>query len=409
MSSALSSHSGGGDGDRWVVVGGGVHGTHLTQRLVDAGVSREDITVVERTGKLLGGFRDRLERARVDSLRSPYVHHVGTKPFSLENYAKAKDREDELLPTHHNPRRPTVDLFIDHADRVIERRGLQDLVLEAEVTGLSRDVDETVVVETDDGELYADRVLLAVGDLGQPKLPTWSQDLDTEAVEHVWRGDVDDTAGTVVVGGGSTACSLAVSLARETGDVTLLTRHALRRSAVESDPRWLNWPYIEKQLHHLPEASEARYRRVEEAREDGSVPHHLAAEVEEERESDRLEVRYGEVETAVSTGDAVELRFGDGGVASATQVVLATGSEEPYGHPFVRGVADSLDLARGYRGMPVLDDDTLAWKHEDGRRSPVHVTGRLAEGVLGAFARNVAAARRAGDRVSAVARRKLTT
>lgn len=408
MSSAPSKTYSGDVGNDWVIVGGGVHGTHIAQRLIDSGVERSRLAIVERTGELLGNFREKLRKARVDSLRSPYVHHVGTEPFSLESYAKATGREDELLPTLRSPRRPTTDLFLDHADHVIESRSLDELVVEAEVTGVSRRGDGSLGVRTDGGRLSTDRILLAVGNLGVPNTPDWSEELDAGSIGHVWGNGVDDVENSYVVGGGTTACSVAVWLARETGDVTLVSRHELRKAAVESDPKWLNWKHIEKELHGLPPASEARYERVKKARNDGTVPHHLAREVENEREEGRLEMRRGDIEAALPlSDDGVKLRFADGGAETAARVVLATGFGDVYRHPLVRRIAESLGFARGYRGMPVLDDDSLAWKRHDGSGSGVHVTGRLAEGVLGAFARNVATARRAGDRLTKIGREKL--
>ena len=403
MSSVLSEthRSDNADYD-WVIVGGGVHGTHVVQRLLEAGVERDRLVVVERAGELLGNFREKLRTARVESLRSPYVHHVGTEPFSLKTYAEAKERDDELLPTFRSPRRPTVDLFLDHADHVIESRSLNKLVVEDEVTDVRYADSGSLSVLTEGNRVSANRVLLAVGNAGVSKEPEWAEVLDTEKIGHVWEDGVEDVGNTYVVGGGTTACSVAVSLARETGDATLVSRHGLRKAAVESDPKWLNWKHIEKELHHLPVASEARYERIREARNDGTVPHHIAEEVEEERERGALNLRHGEVETAVPVREGVQLLFSDGGTETAARVVLATGFGNVYGHPLVRRIADSLDLATGYRRMPVLKDETLVWERHDGTGSNLHVTGRLAEGVLGAFGRNIATARRAGDRLTQV-------
>jgi cation diffusion facilitator CzcD-associated flavoprotein CzcO len=219
-----------------VIVGGGVHGTHVAQRLLDAGVDRDRLSVVERTGELLGNFREKLRVARIGSLRSPYVHHFGTDPFSLERYAKSEGREDELLPTRRSPRRPTVDLFLDHADHLIELRRLGGLVVEDEVTSVKYGDSAPLVVRTKTDKLKSRRVLLAVGNAGAPEPPDWAE--GTGRVRHVWEaGEVENASNTYVVGGGATACSLAASLARETGDATLLTRHGLRKASVESDPR----------------------------------------------------------------------------------------------------------------------------------------------------------------------------
>jgi len=150
-----------------------------------------------------------------------------------------------------------------------------------------------------------------------------------------------------------------------------------------------------------------RHERVREARNDGMVHHHLAEEFEEETEEGHLNRRVGEVTVAFEGEDGVVLRLDDGGTEEAARVVLATGFGDVYRPPFVRRVAEGLDLATGHRGMPVLNDETLGWRREDGGASGLHVTGALAEGVLGAFARNIATARRAGDRLTRTARERL--
>lgn len=61
------------------------------------------------------------------ALRSSYVHHLGTEPFGLDNFAEATDREDELVPTVDDPPRPTLGLFLDYVDHVIDSRELDSL------------------------------------------------------------------------------------------------------------------------------------------------------------------------------------------------------------------------------------------------------------------------------------------
>lgn len=68
-------------------------------------------------------------------------------------------------------------------------------------------------------------------------------------------------------------------------------------------------------------------------------------------------------------------------------------------NPFVRLVADSLSLQLGHRSMPVLDDETLAWRTESGDCSGVLVTGKLAEGAVGPFEGNMPGARHAAERI----------
>jgi hypothetical protein len=49
--------------------------------------------------------------------------------------------------------------------------------------------------------------------------------------------------------------------------------------------------------------------------------------------------------------------------------------------------------------MPVLNDENLRWKKEDGRDFQLQVSGNLAEGTVGPFAGNIAGARRSAERI----------
>lgn len=381
----------------WVVVGGGIHGTYVARELLESGVSHEELAVLDEHGELLASFRRKARACGMETLRSNYVQHVGPSPFGLERFAEARDREDELVPTQHSQRRPTLALFLDYADYVVDRFDLSTCVREATVTGLDR--DGTLVVETDAGAVRTKRVVLAVGQGGRYRRPDWAP--DHPRIEHVWDRPtppaerVDPGEHTVVVGGGITAGQAATTLASAGREVTLWSRHPLQEALREASPEWLNWTHIERELHSLPPGSRARYERVREVRNDGTVPPYLRRELE----ASAVERRTGEI-TAVSPTSSGLLVSGEHATAEGVdRLLLATGFDPVYDHSFVERVADALLLARGHRGMPVLDDATLAWERRDGTTSPVFVTGKLAEGTVGPYAGNVPGARRAAERL----------
>jgi hypothetical protein len=385
----------------FAIVGGGVHGTHVAaQLLAETRLDRDELAIVEPEGELLASFSEKARRCGMASLRSTYVQHVGTEPFGLEGYARTHDREDELLPTRNYPRRPSLSLFLDHATHLIDRLDLDSSVVTARAEGVRRR-DEGLRIQTSEGPIDARRCLLAVGYGGRYAIPEWA-DLGTDApVWHVWEdgfeeGRVGDE--TVVVGGSISAVSLALSLAERGWEVTLLSRHRIETETVECDPYWLNWSYIEDRLHHLPPASRTRYDTIRAARYDSTAPRYLTERLREAASDGRLEVRRGEVESAY-TGGSLTLRLSDGRVKEPDSVVLATGFADVYSQPLLRSVAESMDLATGYRGMPDLCDETLSWRTEGGERSPVFATGAFAEGAVGPFARNLPGARRAADRL----------
>lgn len=382
----------------WLLVGGGIHGTYLARELLEAGVDRSEITIVDAQGELLGRFQERAQACGMESMRSTYVQHVGGSPFGLETFAEAHDREDDLLPTHNYPPRPSLDLFMTYAERVVDRFDLRELLVEATVTGISS--DDRLVVETDRGCVRAERVVLAIGPGDRYRRPTWAT--ASEHIEHVWDSQAppenlvgrDDDVG--VVGGGITAGQWATAAADAGATVSLHTRSPLEEAISEANPRWLNWRHIEQELHRFPPGSPERYERLREARNEGTMPPYVRRAVER---NSKITVRCGEIYDASERQDRVELLTRGGDQLSKDRVFLATGFASIHEHPLVEAIAESLSLRRGYRGMPVLDDDTLAWCREDDRPSNLYVMGMLAEGTVGPFAGNVAGARRAAERL----------
>ncbi|RQH01777.1 FAD/NAD(P)-binding protein [Natrarchaeobius oligotrophus] len=390
------------------IVGGGIHGTYLLQRLLeDAPFDRSDVCVVDPHDRLLASFREKARACGMESLRSTFVHHVGTEPFDLESYAEANDREDELVPTVDYPSRPSLDLFLDYSASVIDRKDLESLHRRAAVDGIGeRSGERGLRLETTAGPIETDHCVLAIGHGGRYRRPDWATGLD--GVEHVWDGFDPDASvdRTIVVGGGITAAQLACTLS-ETQSVALLSRHPLEWEVSEADPPWINWSHIERNLHVHPPGSRERYDVISNARNDATVPPYLYDEFEDRIDEGGLTLAQGAVESATIEDGSVRLSLDHGLELLADRVVLATGFEPVFDHPFVDRVADELELARGYRGMPVLDDETLAWHRDDGRFVPLYASGALALGSVGPYAPNVPGARRAGDRITAAIPRRL--
>ncbi|MFC6904726.1 FAD/NAD(P)-binding protein [Halalkalicoccus tibetensis] len=388
----------------YVVVGGGIHGTHVAHRLVsETDLEPQDLAILEPRGELLASFREKARACGMGTLRSPFVHHLGVEPFDLRDFAEARDREEELRPAPDHPRRPSLSLFLDHARHAIERSGIDALVIEAAATGIDREGNR-LRIDTEEGPIRAERCVLAVGQ-GPPRQPDWARGLSEDApLSHVWDESVPiderEPAGRVcVVGGGVTAAHLAVNLA-ERAPVTLLARHELRAAGVEADPPWINWRRMERRLHPLPPGSETRLERVRRAHNTGSIPPSLLREVEAAGERGKLRVRRGEVEAAHAGGEEVVLRLTDGSVDRFRRAICATGFDRASDHPLVERVAASLGLETGVDGLAVLDDRSLEWRTvEDSEGSGVFVTGALGALTFGPLAGTIAGARRGADRL----------
>ncbi len=389
------------------IIGGGIHGTYLLQRLLeDTPLDRPDVRILDPCDRLLASFREKATTCGMDSLRSTFVHHIGTEPFGLENFAEANDREDELVATVDYPPRPSLDLFLDYSDYVIERNDLESVHHRASVEAIhERPGKQGLQLETTTGPIETNHCILAIGHGNRYRWPDWATGIDS--VEHIWDG-FDPTASvdrTIVLGGGITAAQLACTLS-ETQPVVLLSRNPLEWEISEADPPWINWSHIEANLHVYPPGSSDRFDVISAGRNTATVPPYLYTELENRADDGRLALTQGTVDSATNEDENVRLSLDCGLQLVGDRVVLATGFEPVFEHPFVEQIAEELELARGYRGMPILDDDTLAWHCTDGRFVPLYVTGALALGTVGPYAPNIPGARRASDRITeAITRR----
>jgi len=150
-------------------------------------------------------------------------------------------------------------------------------------------------------------------------------------------------------------------------------------------------------LHELPSASQEHADRVTEARYDGAIPRHAFRRLRRAIESGRLELDRTEITTASHAGGTVVVNCRDGTAHCLDRVVCATGFGSPYEGPLCSQLHEDTALAVGFRNAPLLDDNTLRWRREDGTLSRIAVSGAAAQQVLGPFSRNIIGARRAGD------------
>lgn len=112
-------------------------------------------------------------------------------------------------------------------------------------------------------------------------------------------------------------------------------------------------------------------------------------------EADEMTWTKQEVESLETEGDQIRLRFATNEVLNVDRVLLATGfgGARP-GGAWVDEMIEAESLPCAECGYPVVDAE-LRW------HSGLFVSGPLAELEIGPVSRNIAGARRAGDRIVA--------
>lgn len=381
----------------WLIIGGGLHGTHLALVLTRrAGVVPARLRILDPHDGLLAHWERCTAATGMTHLRSTLVHHLALDPHDLWHFARRHGAQPGQFRGPY--RRPALGLFRDHCQALIAEHDLDRLHLRGWATGLTRTA-RGWCVESDQGALTARRVLLALSVGEQPRWPAWATALRAAggSVRHLYgceEPEVSPGAGaTVVVGGGISAAQAAVALAREApGSVTLLMRHAIRVEAFDSPAGWVG----PKELRGFQaEPNMARRRAlISGARRPGSMPEDVARNLNRAERWGLLRVVRGEVRrTTVQPDGRVSLEL-PGLTLQAGRVILATGFEtrRPGGAWLNQAIGEN-ELPLAPCGYPLVAP-TLEWA------PGLSVSGALAELELGPVARNIAGARHAGERLA---------
>jgi cation diffusion facilitator CzcD-associated flavoprotein CzcO len=389
----------------WLVIGGGIHGVHIAARLIgDAEVSRDRVRIVDPGEQLLERWRTCTTMTGMTHLRSPAVHHLDLDPWSLLRQAgkrkkrkKQKKQASDLFAPPYD--RPNLGFFNDHCDKVIDTFGLSDLHIRARVTACTVNCDGVKVELSTGQEVEASNVVLAIGTSDQPQRPEWAP-AEEARVQHAFDTDFDGWPSSqevvAVVGGGISAGQLALRLADEGHQVHLISRHPLREHQFDSEPGWLGPKFMTN--FNRDRNLQRRRALITEARHKGSVPPDVRRALHVAIENEKLKWHEDEVKKLTLREKDLAMHLKSGDTIVTNRIILGTGfgSDRP-GGKFVDQLVESAELPCADCGYPIVDR-ALRWHPR------VYVTGPLAELEIGPASRNIAGARRAGDRLVRAAR-----
>jgi len=377
----------------WLIIGGGIHGVHIAVRLLgEANVDRSRLAIVDPNDDLLAVWRRCTGATGMKYLRSPGVHNIDIGHSSLFDFVgRKRPKPKNFIPPY---KRPSLESFNAHCTRVSRSHALPEL----HVRGLATNCSPTangVEVLLESGEVLSSRhVVLALGTSHHLALPAWATDR-SDRICHVFDPALEDWPNpaerVAVVGGGISAAQVALRLVEAGNPVTVVTRHPWRQHQFDSDPGWLG----PKSMKAFSRESRPDRRRsmIIEARHRGSIPADVERGLRAAIEAERLTVIEAEVDGVEQNGQTHTLHIRMAASLVVDRILLATGfSSERPGGALIDRLVDSAGLACASCGYPVVDS-ALRW-HEH-----IRVSGPLAELELGPVARNIAGARRAGDRI----------
>jgi hypothetical protein len=415
--------------DRIVVVGAGPHALAVLAALADRPEPwPSSVTVVDPHSGWATAWDEKLERLQLDRLRSPQVHHPGPRPMALRDLVEAQPEAQQLLLRRpENERVPTpagmrglinqVAAGLGPIEWIHERAMGVALVDEARADAPGADPPPVRVALESGRVLHAGRLVLAHNP-SFPRLPDWAGPLIEHGIaRHSSLVDLrDERLGgrhVAIVGGGLTAGTLALAVARAGGLATLLTRRPLRARPYDVDASWLG----PRRLREFMEGDGGERRAlVDVARDGGTMPEGALEALRElartpggglvlreavDVEGELRELLGDEFSAAEDDGELAADGLGDDMSAVATTaapvsaVWLATGFgnhvlEDPLTGPVVRQLGTPI-----HDGLPEVDE----YLRLPG--SPIFMAGPFAALGVGPASRNLSGARPAAARIAA--------
>ena len=384
----------------WLVVGGGIHGTYLTSQLIAAGrVNPADIRILDPNPQLLHTWLRQTHNCGMRFLRSPSTHNLDTGILSLYRFAQ-KTIPSALQYAFTDPYlRPSLELFNAHCHEVLEKYDMASLHIRQRALSLERTAKGFAVATRTD-RLHTRRVLLAIGLGEQPCWPPWALELSRArgSVYHILdpafdRSQLARESDIHIVGAGLTGVQTALALEKEwKTPLTLIAQSPLRVNQLDFDPCWIG-PKCLRDFGRL--AFSQRRRVIDQARNRGSVPPEIAAELEAAIRRGRIRFVQRTIQSARFNNQKLFLQTDRAEPLVANQLLLATGfdSKRP-GGVFIDRMIEALGLEVAADGYPILGPG-LQWQ------SDLFVTGPLAELQLGPCARNIIGARNAAKTILA--------
>jgi len=375
-----------------LVVGAGPQGLALC-RFLD--LRHPAVVVVDPDGWLTR-WQDRLDALDVEMLRSHTTHHPDPDLYGLARFAIGRQR-----PWIGGWSTPTAEVFADYCRSLVTDAGLGDVLLRHRVTRIRPRPDRAGIDVTTSGgrRFLAGRVVLATNP-ARPVLPPWATRVDAPPgrILHTDRLDLRglrlDGERVLVVGGGLTACGVAVGAVARGATVTLVSRRPLQLRVGDVESNWLSPARLRDFQADADWAR--RSATVRSARGGGTVTPAVAWRVREEAAAGRLVMLEGcEVDAAQWDGGRWTVAVG-GRRRPADRIWLGTGSRTSIdAEPLLADVAAGFP-AEVVDGLPVLDR-SCRWPGTE-----LHLMGGLAALQLGPFARNIAGARMGADRIASL-------
>ncbi|RNC83228.1 MAG: hypothetical protein ED557_11020 [Balneola sp.] len=379
-----------------LIIGGGVHGVHLFHLIKKRTENKLTIGIADPNPAPLHNWKHCTSNSGMEFLRSPSVHHVDIDPFALQKFSDHHSIQPKPFVAPRN--RPSLNLFNAHVRDVLSAYKQEDYWIQTQITDIELH-SMGARIFSEDGEIHARHIILAIGNGGQLNMPEWANSLASKAfpVHHIYSPDFSVKAykegfHTVVVGSGMGAVQTFIKLAESySGKITLLTPGKINVSQYDIDPGWMGPKYLHR--FYSEQRTFKRRAMISSARKRGTITPDINWKLNQVLKMEHAHHVIGKIKSGELFGsDNAFLNLEGEGHLFCDQILVGTGFSPTINSTLIQNLKNNSHLKCAECGYPIIDP-FLRW-HEH-----LSVSGELAELEIGPGAKNIIGARHAGERI----------
>lgn len=382
----------------WMIIGGGIQGCTLATYLIKSGrVKSDQLRIIDPHEVPLHLWKRNTSRIQMQYLRSPSIHHIDIKPFSLQHFSKELNFSEGLFGYY---KKPALSLFNDHCEFILKEINISDSWIQGRVAHVEQK-DSKWKVRTEEGVTYfCKNLVLAAGFTEQLCWPNWAlllKETYPKSVFHVFDQEEIEICKNIhkigVIGSGISGAHLAIKLCNLGFEVVLISRHGLRVAEFDSDPGWMGQKFMS--AYNKVKSYKDRRKIIYHARHKGSITNTLANQLRSFINQERLKIVQGEICDVKVMNETFSVWMNNKELNHVEKLILTTGFSSQIDHiKWLHSLIQNEKLTCAECGFPIVSHN-LEWT------KGLYVMGALAELEVGPTARNISGARRAAEKIVA--------
>jgi len=400
-----------------------------------------NLLVIDESGSWLSQWKDNFSTLEIQNLRSSVLVHVDAfDPLSLLEFIEFQNPKGDLPNVFDTLKRsqskgkkkkrqkvrinntnnvfneaqrkfftiPTSKIFLDHAEWLIAKHSLQNIVEKGTVTSLHflENEEHPMQITLASGEQILAKNVIYAGNQTKNRTPRWadahikssSLPIFHTSDTHKLRSTLESEGKRIlVIGGGLSAAHTAIAAAKRGHAVTIVSRSKLKVKQFDIPAVWMSSIRNMEFSKFYALSTSERYDHIQSVRDGGSITPELYAKLQKEVSAQNILLfEKVEVQNANYMNESWEVELTEKRIelGKFDVLILATGKEFSLLNNPLLGALSSEFPPKMHKGYPILEP-TLKWN----KKVPLYIMGALASLEIGPDALNLMGGQVAASRI----------